>query len=159
MPRFSPSVCVCTRDVAYESILKVTRTGVQWRQLQPKNVSSITVFKTMHKWIAADLVRTVYRRLLRLYARSRPTVLKRLATRTVTVLLDEYRTSKQCPCELTDGPRASKSASVSVSTRQTGAFAIFWHRDVVATVNMLLATQSVCKQESNASLSTLYLVQ
>ena len=60
-----------TFDEAYESILKVTRTGMQWRELQPKNVSFITVFKTMHKWIAADLFRIVYRRLLRLYARSR----------------------------------------------------------------------------------------
>ena len=38
-----------TFDEAYESILKVTRTGMQWRELQPKNVSFITVFKTMNK--------------------------------------------------------------------------------------------------------------
>ena len=50
-----------TSDEAYENILKVTRTGMQWRQLQPRNVSFITVFKTMHKWFAADLFRIVYR--------------------------------------------------------------------------------------------------
>ncbi len=42
---------------------------MQWRQLRPKQVSFITVFKTMHRWIAADLFRIAYRRLLRLYAR------------------------------------------------------------------------------------------
>ena len=58
-------------DDAYDDILRVLRTGMQWRQLKPKLVSFITVFKTMHRWIAADLFRTAYRSMLRLYARRR----------------------------------------------------------------------------------------
>ena len=38
-------------DDAYEDILQVVRTGMQWRHLRPKRVSYITVFKTMHMWI------------------------------------------------------------------------------------------------------------
>ena len=60
-----------TFDDAYDDILKVVRTGMQWRHLTPKHVSFITVFKTMHKWIAADLFRTAYQTLLRLYSRKR----------------------------------------------------------------------------------------
>ena len=33
-------------DDAYEDILQVVRTGMQWRHLRPKRVSYITVFKT-----------------------------------------------------------------------------------------------------------------
>ena len=40
-------------DDAYEDILQVVRTGMQWRHLHPKRVSYITVFKTMHMWIDA----------------------------------------------------------------------------------------------------------
>ena len=58
-------------DDAYDDILRVLRTGMQWRQLKPKLVSFITVFKTMHRRIAADLFRTAYRSMLRLYARRR----------------------------------------------------------------------------------------
>ena len=65
-------------DEAYDDIVRVVRTGMQWRYLRPTAaVAYITVFKTMHKWIAADLFRIVYRRLLRLYARSRPSILLR----------------------------------------------------------------------------------
>ena len=39
-------------DDAYDDILRVVRTGMQWRELKPKHVSFITVCKTMHKWIA-----------------------------------------------------------------------------------------------------------
>ncbi len=60
-----------TFDDAYENILRVVRTGMQWRQLRPAAVSHITVFKTMHKWIEADLFRAAYQRLLRLYRRQR----------------------------------------------------------------------------------------
>ena len=60
-----------TFDEAYENILRVVRTGMQWRQLRPATVSHITVFKTMHKWIEADLFRAAYQRLLRLYRRQR----------------------------------------------------------------------------------------
>ena len=42
-------------DEAYDSMLKVLRTGMQWRQLEPPRVSFITIFKTMHRWIAARL--------------------------------------------------------------------------------------------------------
>ena len=60
-----------TFDDAYDDILKVVRTGMQWRHLTPKHVSFITVFKTMHKWVAADLFRAAYQTLLRLYSRKR----------------------------------------------------------------------------------------
>ena len=62
-----------TFDDAYEDILRVVRTGMQWRQLQPKTVSFITVFKTMHRWVEADVFRTAYQRLLRLYQRRKST--------------------------------------------------------------------------------------
>ena len=58
-------------DEAYDNILKVVRTGMQWRHLQPESVSYITVFKTMHKWTNANVFRTAYERLLRLYSRKR----------------------------------------------------------------------------------------
>lgn len=58
-------------DDAYEDILQVVRTGMQWRHLRPKRVSYITVFKTMHMWIDAGLFRNAYERLLRLYRRQR----------------------------------------------------------------------------------------
>ena len=56
---------------AYESILKVVRTGMQWRHLQPKTVSYMTIFKTLHRWTDASIFRTAYERLLRLYSRRR----------------------------------------------------------------------------------------
>jgi uracil-DNA glycosylase len=41
-------------DDAYDDILRVVRTGMQWRYLRPTAaVAYITVFKTMHKWIDA----------------------------------------------------------------------------------------------------------
>ena len=58
-------------DEVYNNILKVVRTGMQWRHLQPKSVSYITIFKTMHKWNNANVFRTAYARLLRLYSRKR----------------------------------------------------------------------------------------
>ena len=58
-------------DDAYDDILRVVRTGMQWRELKPKHVSFITVFKTMHKWIAAGVFKNAYTNLLRLYARKR----------------------------------------------------------------------------------------
>lgn len=57
-------------DDAYDDILRVVRTGMQWRHLQPRaGVSHTTVFKTMHKWIASDLFHIAYVRCLRLYRR------------------------------------------------------------------------------------------
>ena len=58
-------------DEAYECILKVVRTGMQWRQLQPETVSHITVFKTMHLWMKSHAFENAYTRLLRLYRRQR----------------------------------------------------------------------------------------
>ena len=59
-------------DGAYDDILRVVRTGMQWRYLRPTAaVAYITVFKTMHKWIDAGLFHTAYERLLRLYRRHR----------------------------------------------------------------------------------------
>ena len=59
-------------DDAYDDILRVVRTGMQWRYLRPTAaVAYITVFKTMHKWIDAGLFHTAYARLLRLYRRHR----------------------------------------------------------------------------------------
>ena len=41
-------------DDAYDDIVRVLRTGTQWRHLRPTaGVAPITVFKTMHKWIDA----------------------------------------------------------------------------------------------------------
>lgn len=64
----SPSL---TFDDAYDSILRVIRTGMQWRHLQPAKVSHITVFKTMHKWKRAGVFETAYKNLIRLYMRQR----------------------------------------------------------------------------------------
>ena len=59
-------------DDAYDDILRVVGTGMQWRSLRPTAaVAYITVFKTMHKWFDAGLFRTAYERLLRLYRRRR----------------------------------------------------------------------------------------
>ena len=58
-------------DEAFNSILYVVRTGVQWRQLRPETVSHITVFKTMHRWTRDNIFGTAYERLLRLYRRQR----------------------------------------------------------------------------------------
>ena len=58
-------------DEAYDGILKVVRTGMQWRQLQPETVSYITVFKTMHRWTNASVSRSAYERLLRIYSQRR----------------------------------------------------------------------------------------
>jgi putative transposase len=59
-------------DNAYEDILHVIRTGMQWRQLRSAaGVSYITVFKTMRRWVKADLFHVAYQRLLRLYRRRR----------------------------------------------------------------------------------------
>ena len=81
-------------------------------------------------------------------------LLKRLAVRTVTVLLDEYRTSKQCPCgfgELTDGPKTEVGRRVRVHKTDgvvCNLLAQVNDRDEVATVNMLLAAQSVLRHTS-----------
>ena len=57
-------------DGAYDDIVRVVRTGMQWRYLRPTAaVTYITVFKTMHKWVNAGLFRLAYERLLRLYRR------------------------------------------------------------------------------------------
>ena len=57
---------------AYDDIMHLVRTGVQWRQLRPKaKVSHITVFKRMHQWVDAGVFRIAYERLLRLHRRSR----------------------------------------------------------------------------------------
>ena len=58
-------------DEAFDCILRVVRTGMQWRQLQPPTVSHITIFKTMHTWMRHRAFETAYCRLLRLYRRHR----------------------------------------------------------------------------------------
>jgi transposase len=60
-----------TFDEVYDGVLLILRTGMQWRALKPQNVSFITIFKTMHKWIHVDAFRTAYVRLLKLYCRKR----------------------------------------------------------------------------------------
>ena len=42
-------------DEAFDNILKVVRTGMQWRYLRPERVSYITVFKQMHMWTDAKV--------------------------------------------------------------------------------------------------------
>ena len=70
--KFSRRPALLGFDDAYDDILRVVRTGMQWRYLRPTAaVAYITVFKTMHKWIDAGLFRTAYERLLRLYRRRR----------------------------------------------------------------------------------------
>ena len=58
-------------EEAFDSIVRVVRTGMQWRQLRPPTVSYMTVFKTMYLWIKARAFETAYTRLLRLYRRHR----------------------------------------------------------------------------------------
>ena len=70
-PKAKGRPAVITFDDAYDDILKVVRTGMQWRSLKPRNVSFVTVFKTMHKWVHADLFKTAYQKLLTLYSRQR----------------------------------------------------------------------------------------
>ena len=60
-----------TFEDAYESILFVMKTGMQWRSLTPKTASYITVFKTMHRWMDERIFETAYTNLLRLYRRQR----------------------------------------------------------------------------------------
>ena len=60
-----------TFEDAYESILFVMKTGMQWRSLTPKTASYITVFKTMHRWMGERIFETAYTNLLRLYRRQR----------------------------------------------------------------------------------------
>lgn len=62
---------IITFEQAYDGILRVLRTGMQWRQLDTVRVSYITVFKTMRRWIEASVFHTAYRRLLALYHRKR----------------------------------------------------------------------------------------
>ena len=52
-------------DSAYDGIKTIVRTGMPWRYLKTKDVSFITVFKAMHRWIEADVFRMAYERLLR----------------------------------------------------------------------------------------------
>ena len=57
-----------TNEEAFDCILKVVRTGMHWRILQPQSTSYITVFKRMHAWIRAKKYsKTAYTRLLHLY--------------------------------------------------------------------------------------------
>lgn len=58
-------------DHAYDGMLRVLRTGMQWRELTSPIVSHITIFKTMQRWIDASVFHTAYRRLLTLYHRRR----------------------------------------------------------------------------------------
>ena len=58
-------------DEAFDNILKVVRTGMQWRYLRPERISYITVFKQMHMWTDAKVFQTAYSRLLKLYCRRR----------------------------------------------------------------------------------------
>ena len=60
-----------TFDLAYDSIVRIVKTGMQWRELHCENISYITVFKTLHKWSDANIFQTAYTRLLRLYNRRR----------------------------------------------------------------------------------------
>jgi len=58
-------------DEAFDGIFRVVQTGMPWRHLRPPTVAAITVFKTMHRWLRADVFRTAYQRLLRLHCRRR----------------------------------------------------------------------------------------
>ena len=56
---------------AFDSLLRVVRTGMQWRELKPDSVSHITVFKWTHLWMREGVFKTAYTRLLRLYQRDK----------------------------------------------------------------------------------------
>ena len=75
-------------------------------------------------------------------------LLKRLAVRTVTVLLDEHKTSQQCPCgggKLKDFANHDVSKRVRVHKTDGGVCNVLGHvndRDELAVVNMILAVRS-----------------
>ena len=58
-------------DEAYNSILKVARTGMQWRQLKSESVSFITVFKHFQKWVKEDIFQKAYDQMLLLSHKAR----------------------------------------------------------------------------------------
>ena len=75
-------------------------------------------------------------------------LLKRLAVRTVTVLLDEHKTSQQCPCgggKLKDFANHDVSKRVRVHKTDGGVCNVLGQvndRDELAVVNMILAVRS-----------------
>ena len=69
-------------------------------------------------------------------------LLKLLAVRGLTVLIDEHNTSKMCPCgqsELIDTTQGSSGKRVRVHKTDGGACAVLSRVNETATVQMLLA--------------------
>ena len=62
---------LCTRE-AVRCVFLLLRTGMQWRELQPKNASYVTVAQTMHKWIGKGIFEDAYKKVLKLYMKHHP---------------------------------------------------------------------------------------
>ena len=60
-----------TFDEVYDCLLHVIRTGTQWRYVKPANVSYMTVYKTMQKWMRANLYEIAYNNFLAQYRKKR----------------------------------------------------------------------------------------
>ena len=61
-----------TDEVAFECMMKVCRTGSQWREVNG-SVHFSTVYKRMRQWSASGVFEQAYRSLLRVYKRLNPT--------------------------------------------------------------------------------------
>ena len=57
---------------AIDCLFKLVRTGMQWRELQPKTASYITVFKHTRRWIQSGIVHDAYASLLQQHVRNHP---------------------------------------------------------------------------------------
>ena len=57
---------------AVDSLFRLIRTGMQWRELTPATASYITVFKHTHKWADAGLFQKAYSTCLQAYAKDHP---------------------------------------------------------------------------------------
>jgi hypothetical protein len=55
-----------------DSLFRLIRTGMQWRELTPQTASYITVFKHTHRWATADLFQRAYTRCLQAYSATHP---------------------------------------------------------------------------------------
>jgi transposase len=57
---------------ALDSLFRLIRTGMQWRELVPQTASYITVFKHTHRWAIAGLFEKAYTRCLQAYSATHP---------------------------------------------------------------------------------------
>ena len=57
---------------ALDSLFRLIRTGMQWRELVPETASYITVFKHTHRWATTGLFEKAYTRCLQAYSATHP---------------------------------------------------------------------------------------